>query len=92
MALLEGQASGLPLISYACKCGPRDIIQDGKNGYLLEEEDKAGMANKILELIRDPELRDTMGQHAFEMSGDFSEAAVMKKWIQLFNDALNRRQ
>lgn len=91
MALLEAQASGLPMISYACKCGPRDIIQEGKNGYLLEEEDKAGMANKILELIRDPELRDTMGQHAFEMSGDFSEAAVMKKWIQLFNDALNRR-
>ncbi|WP_312696786.1 glycosyltransferase family 4 protein [Sphingobacterium mizutaii] len=91
MALLEGQASGLPLISYTCKCGPKDIIQEGKNGYLLEEGDKVGMANKILTLIRDPELRDSMGQQAFEMSNNFSEAMVMEKWIQLFNDSLNNR-
>ncbi len=91
MALLEGQASGLPLISYTCKCGPKDIIQEGKNGYLLEEGDKVGMANKILTLIRDPELRDSMGQQAFEMSNNFSEAIVMEKWIQLFNDSLNNR-
>ena len=92
MALLEGQASGLPMISYACKCGPRDIIQEGKNGYLLEEGDKTGMANKILELIRNPELRNSMGQNAFEMSENFSEATVMRKWIQLFNEALNSRK
>lgn len=91
MALLEGQASGLPLISYTCKCGPKDIIQEGKNGYLLEEGDKVGMANKILTLIRDPELRDSMGQQAFEMSNNFSEAMVMEKWIQLFYDSLNNR-
>lgn len=88
MALLEGQAAGLPMVSYACKCGPRDIIKEGVNGFLLEEGDKEGVANKILTIIRDKELRDEMGRNSFEMSKNFSEEVVMNKWIQLFNQTL----
>ncbi|MGB7529186.1 glycosyltransferase family 4 protein [Sphingobacterium cellulitidis] len=88
MALLEGQAAGLPMVSYACKCGPRDIIKEGVNGFLLEEGDKEGVANKILTIIRDKELRDEMGRNSLEMSKNFSEEVVMNKWIQLFNQTL----
>lgn len=88
MALLEGQAAGLPMVSYACKCGPRDIIKEGVNGFLLEEGDKEGVANKILTIIKDKELRDEMGRNSFEMSKNFSEEVVMNKWIQLFNQTL----
>ena len=90
MALLEGQAAGLPLISYACKCGPRDIIREGINGFLLEEGDKNAVANRLLSLMEDESLRDRLGEKSFELSKNFSEEVVMKKWIQLFNDSLSK--
>ena len=37
MCLLEAQATGWPIVAYACECGPRDIIEDGKTGLLIEE-------------------------------------------------------
>lgn len=90
MALLEGQVAGLPLISYTCKCGPRDIIKDGENGFLLEEGDKVGVSEKIVELIQNKELRERMGNRSFEYSNDFSEEKVMEKWLNLFKETLNK--
>ena len=91
MALLEAQACGLPMVSYACKCGPSDIIQDGINGFLLTENDIDGMAKKLLLLIQDIELRVTLGSNAFRLSQNFSEDKVMSKWINLFNDVLKSK-
>lgn len=88
MALLEGQIAGLPLVSYTCKCGPRDIIQEGENGFLLEEGDKIGVANRIIELIQNKALREQMGKRSFELSNNFSEERIMQKWLSLFNEIL----
>jgi glycosyltransferase involved in cell wall biosynthesis len=60
MTLLEAQACGLPMVAYACKCGPKDIIHDGINGYLIPERDSQLMTEKILKLIEDDELRKKM--------------------------------
>lgn len=88
MALLEGQACGLPLVSYACKCGPRDIIRNGVNGYLIEEGDVAGMADKLVELIHDPELRSELGKNAAHMAHNYAEKKIMNQWLSLFEDVL----
>lgn len=85
MALLEGQVCGLPMVSYTCKCGPKDIITDGVNGFLVPEGDKELFASRLVQVLKDEELRRKMGQDAKEMSARFSEAEVMKKWLTLFN-------
>lgn len=84
MALLEGQACGLPMVAYACKCGPRDIIDDGVNGYLVAEGDINAMANRLLGLIQNQELRMQMGYASKRLSINFSEENIMKKWLDLF--------
>ena len=84
MVLLEAQSMGLPVISFACKCGPRDIIIDGENGFLVPENNVAGLADRILRLIIDDELRQRMGKAAKENSLRFSETLVMDKWEKLF--------
>ena len=38
MVLLEAQAFGLPIVAFQCKCGPKDIVSDGMNGYLVAKE------------------------------------------------------
>lgn len=85
MSLLEGQACGLPMVSYTCKCGPKDIITDGENGFLIPEGGIQTMAKKVCTLIEDADLRKQMGQKSKDNSVKFSEVSIMKKWEQLFN-------
>lgn len=86
MVLLEAQASGLPTVAMACKCGPRDVVTDGEDGFLVPEGDNAAMADRLLQLINDPDLRHHMGQSALKASDRFDEAAIMQRWTNLFDD------
>ena len=84
MVLLEAQAAGLPIVSYDCKCGPKDLIRDGENGYLIQEGDAKCFASKILELIENQNLRRSMGRQAFTDSCEYDTEKVMKGWEELF--------
>jgi len=86
MVLIEGQSCGLPVVSYACKCGPRDIINDGENGFLIEEGDRDTFAAKIIQLIGDEKLRSKMGLKAKENSQNYQEEKVMAEWVNMFNE------
>lgn len=88
MALLEAQAAGLPIVSFSCKCGPRDVVNDGEDGFLVAEGDMDGMAWRLTDLMLDSNLRRKMGAKAFENSKKFSEDAVMQQWKHLFSEVL----
>lgn len=88
MVLLEAQACGLPIISYDCKCGPKDIINDGIDGYIIPMGDRQLFADKLLELIKDQELRLRMGNAAVVSSKRFDEERIMRLWTSLFNKVL----
>lgn len=90
MALLEGQVCGLPLVSYACKCGPKDIIQDGKNGFLVNEGDHSGLANKLIFLMDNDLLREQMGQNSRLMALNYTEDMIMQQWLALFRQITSK--
>lgn len=84
MALLEAQASGLPVISFECKCGPRDVITDGKDGILVPEGDTDALAGAIGKLVADHNLRLRMGATAFGNSDKYDIENIMPQWEKLF--------
>lgn len=84
MVLLEAQAFGLPIISFNCKCGPSDIVDNGKNGFLVEESDIPAFASQLRKVMADIELRKKMSRNALETSKKFSVKPVMSRWMQLF--------
>ncbi len=84
MVLLESQSAGVPSVCFECKCGPRDVIEDGVNGLLVPEGDVPRFAESLLRLMEDPDLLREMGLRAYRMSGRWSEEAVMEKWKELF--------
>ena len=84
MVLLEAQSSGLPIVSFACKCGPRDVISDGEDGYLVPEGNLSIFAERILALIADEGLRKRMGEAARKKSQRFLEPVIMAQWESLF--------
>lgn len=85
MVLLEAQAFGLPIVSFACKCGPKDIVADGETGFLVEENDIEGLARQLAKVMKDKNLRKQMGRKAKEVSLRYAEDAVMAKWTALFD-------
>lgn len=90
LVLIEAMACGLPLVSFACKCGPRDIISDGDDGFLIKENDLDGFADKLSLLIEDSGLRQKMGKTASQNVLRFTEDVVMGKWISLFDELVNQ--
>ena len=84
LVLVEAMGTGLPVVSFACPCGPRDIIEDGVSGYLVEAGDVRKMAEKICYLIENRDVRESMGQAAIARAGMFSRDQVMHRWIELF--------
>lgn len=86
MVLLEAMSCGLPCVSFACPCGPKDIITDGKNGYLVEPENVEALAERICHLIEHEELRKEMGKAARKRAEDFQEDKIMQKWVDLFEN------
>lgn len=85
MVLLEAQTVGLPVVSFACKCGPSEIVNDGVDGYLVAPGDVDAMADRLVRLMQDGALRRRMGAHAFANAARFSTDAVMKQWMALFD-------
>lgn len=84
LVLVEAMGTGLPVVSFACPCGPRDIIEDGVSGYLVEAGDVRKMAEKICYLIENRDVRESMGRAAIARAGMFSRDQVMHRWIELF--------
>lgn len=86
MVLVEAMSCGLPCVSFACPCGPKDIITDGKNGYLVEPENIESLAERICQLIENEELRKEMGKEARKRAEDFTEEKIMCQWVDLFEN------
>ena len=74
----------VPPVSFTCPCGPRDIIDDGKNGLLVENGNIEMLAEKICYLIENDEIRRKMGQQARIDVERFKIEQIAEQWKQLF--------
>lgn len=88
MVLLEAMSCGLPVVSYDCKCGPKDIIKDGVDGFLVREGDIDDLARKIMLLIESEDLRKQMGTKAYQKSKLYSQETIMTKWEEVFESVV----
>lgn len=88
MVMIEAMACGLPAVSFDFKCGPRDIIKEGENGLVVKDGDIDGLAEAMIALMRDDELRKRMGENAKRVVETFSEAKVMDKWVRLYEETI----
>lgn len=84
MVIVEAMACGLPSVAFDCKCGPKDIIRPGENGLLVRDGDEEGLAQALMTLMEDDTLRKRMSQRAREVVKEYSEEAVMARWMRLF--------
>jgi len=92
MVLLEAQAYGIPAVAFRCKCGPADVISDGRDGILVKDGYINAMASALTRLMIDNELRNEMGANARKASGRWDKDKIMGQWIKLFKDISSSRR
>jgi glycosyltransferase involved in cell wall biosynthesis len=90
MVLLETMTCGVPAVSFACKCGPADIITDGRDGFLTDEGDRNTFADRLVTLMGDADLRKRMGAEAKKTSERYSIGNIMGRWVSLFNSTVRK--
>lgn len=92
MVMIEAMACGLPAVSFDFKCGPKDIIQHGVNGLLVKNGDIQGLADAMMHLMADEQLRQSMSAEARKVVETYSEEVVMRKWLELFDEVVEGKE
>lgn len=92
LVLLEAMSCGVPCVSFDSPCGPRNIINDGEDGYLVEYLNTEALADSICKLIEDEDLRKEMGHKGRTNVLRFSREKVMQQWVALFDSLLKGKE
>jgi poly(glycerol-phosphate) alpha-glucosyltransferase len=92
MATLESLARGCPVISYDVKYGPREQISHGVDGFLVEPGDIDGIAERIVELIRRPQLAASMSKAATATAEKHGHDAFLEDWRDVLEGVVAAKQ
>ncbi|WMJ23074.1 glycosyltransferase [Paludicola sp. MB14-C6] len=80
--LIEACSCGVPMIAYDVRVGPRAVIEDKVNGYLVEDNNQKSYIELLDKMMSDTELRKTMGKNAYKTANRFSKEYVSEMWFQ----------
>jgi glycosyltransferase involved in cell wall biosynthesis len=92
MVILEAFACGLPVVSYTCPRGPAEMITSGHDGLLVQNGSPQALAQGLLELINDEELRRKMGENALDSAARHGIEHVAAQWEDLFAELQTNRR
>lgn len=92
LTLTEAQQMGCVPIAFDTYSSLHDIIEDGKNGYIVKEGDISNYVERMKNLMKDAALREKMAKHAIDTSHSFERSYIVKQWEMLFSNLQNERQ
>lgn len=92
LVLVEAMACGLPVISFDCENGPRSIITESEDGFLINPYDVDSFADRLVQLINDGELRKKMGEKGQRKSQLYQIDSVGRQWKQLFDELMKENE
>ncbi len=85
LSIVEAMRSALPVVAFDCPVGPREIITANVDGYLVPAEDTSALANAIMSLIREPEVRDSLAVAGAARAEQFRITNTIKPWGRIVN-------
>ncbi|MDY0394130.1 glycosyltransferase [Virgibacillus halophilus] len=89
MVITESMAVGTPVISYHTKYGPGDLIEDGINSFIVPMGDVQKMADRIIQIMHDTNLRKKMSDNALNTAGKYNEERFKREWEEVINEQAN---
>ncbi len=88
VSIVEAMALGFVIVSTNVGGLPY-LIENEKDGLLVDKNDHIAMANKILRALKDPQLAKKLSQNAREKAKGYAWSEVKKKWDTVITEALN---
>jgi len=88
--IVEAMALGVPVVASDCPSGPREIIEDGNDGFLVSIGDWKAMAARCLELLGDERRRQGMGQAGQAKAQAFEVGAMVSAFEDYLSEMLSR--
>lgn len=84
LVLCEAMNFGVPCIAFDVDVGPREIIQDGKNGFLIENRNVDLMIERLDELLYNISLRRFLGSNSYNVAKNYYSENIIDKWKNIF--------
>lgn len=84
--LIEALACQKAIVSANCLCGPREILDNGKYGLLVETENSSALKEGIKKLLLDKELKENYENKSLKRAYDFSNENILKKLEREISD------
>lgn len=88
MVIIEAMSCGVPVVSFDCENGPRNIITNGQNGFLVPPFDIDVYAERLLTLMQNDKLRQSMGLRARQTSYQYQIEDIALRWKALFDEVV----
>ena len=87
IVLLEAMATGLPVVASRVG-GIPEVVRDGRTGILVEPANARALADALMELCRDENLRITMGADAKDRAAAFDWKTITPRILSIYQEAL----
>lgn len=86
MVILEALSQSIPVISFDCETGPRELVQHEFNGLLVENQNFDALKEAMNRMIADEAFYKFCKENAINSINAFSAKTVGEKWLKLFNN------
>ena len=83
--VVEAMANGCPVVSFDCPYGPAEILEGGRSGVLVEQDDISGLSNAIKRLVSDRALRARLARIGLQRAEAFSVKKIAPRWLNRFD-------
>lgn len=83
MVLLEAISFGIPVVTFNCPSGPKDIIDNGVDGFLISNDDVDSYQHALVTLMSSVELRSNMSKCGFNKASRWNESKIMSQWVRV---------
>ena len=86
IVLIEAMSHGVPCIAFSSAEGARELIEDGVNGYLVDNRDYSSYVERVSYLINNKDKRDKLGQEAYASVKKYTGSEVIKLWYDILKE------
>lgn len=83
LVLIEAMSHGIPVIAFSCAEGAKELINNGVNGYLINNRNEHEMADRAVKLLNNTDKLKELGENARTTALKYSKDEVKKMWIKL---------